>query len=160
MKVFDASSLIHAWDNYPFEQFPPFWDWLTNQVDAEEIVVPRVALTEVSQISPECHRWLTGNQLQIIEVSNETANEANRIKRLIGIVNDNYHPKGVDENDIIIISTAKILDVELVSDEGRQADVPKEQIKRKIPSVCDIETVDVLCMNFVSFFKGSGQVFR
>ena len=53
MKVFDASSLIHAWDNYPFEQFPPFWDWLTNQIDAQEIVIPREALTEVSQILPE-----------------------------------------------------------------------------------------------------------
>ncbi len=114
MKVFDASSLIHAWNNYPFEQFPPFWDWLTNQIDAQEIVIPREALTEVSQISPECHGWLTRNKLQIIEVSNDIANEASRIKRLIGVVNDNYHPKGVDENDIIIISTAKILGVGLV----------------------------------------------
>ena len=109
MKVFDASSLIHAWNNYPFEQFPPFWDWLTNQIDAREILIPREVLTEVSQISPECHGWLTGNKLQIIEVSNDIANEASRIKRLIGVVNDNYHPKGIDENDIIIISTEKIL---------------------------------------------------
>ena len=160
MKVFDASSLIHAWNNYPFEQFPPFWDWLTNQIDAQEIVIPREALTEVSQISPEYHGWLTGNELQIIEVSNDIANEASRIKRLIGVVNDNYHPKGVDENDIIIISTAKILGVGLVSDESRQADIPKEPRKRKIPSVCGIATIDVRCMNLVSFFKDSGQIFR
>ena len=53
MKVFDASSIIHAWDDYPFEQFPPLWDWMSEQIDAGEIVIPRVALDEVAQISPD-----------------------------------------------------------------------------------------------------------
>jgi len=160
MTVFDASSIIYAWDNYPIGQFPPLWDWLADQVDTGEIVVPRVALTEVAGISPDCHAWLTGNQLQVIEVSNDIANEASRIKTTIGVVNDNYHPKGVGENDILIVATAMELDVDLVSDEGRQNKVPQEPRKRKIPSVCDIQSVGVHCINFVDYLKGSGQVFR
>lgn len=160
MKVFDASSIIYAWDNYPFEQFPPLWDWLGEQIDAGEIVVPRVALTEVAQISPDCHDWLTGRQLQVIEVSNDIANEASRIKALIGVVNDNYHAKGVGENDILIIATTMDLEADLVSDEGRQNKVPQEPRKRRIPSVCDIQSVDVNCVNFIDYLKGSGQVFR
>ena len=85
--------------------------------------------------------------------------EANRIKTIIGVANDNYHPKGVGENDILIIATAKIEEIDLVSDEGRQAQVPLELQKRKIPSVCDIDTVDVTCNNFVEYFKDSGRVF-
>ena len=160
MKAFDASSIIYAWDNYPFEQFPPLWDWLADQIDAGEIVVPRVALTEISQISPDCHGWLTGNQLRVIEVSNDIAAEATRIKALVGVVDDNYHAKGADENDILIIATAKDLEIDLVSNEGRQNKVPDEPRKRKIPSVCDIQSVDVNCVDFVEFLKASGQVFR
>lgn len=160
MRVFDTSSIIHGWDNYPVKQFPPLWDWLSDQIDKEEIVVPKVALIEVSHISPDCHKWLTANQLHVVDVSNDIANEATRIKHLLGVFNDNYHPKGVDESDIIIIATAKILDVELVSDEGRQAKRPDVPHKRKIPSVCDIKTVDVDCIDFVEYFKGSDQVFK
>lgn len=160
MKVFDASSIIYAWDNYPFAQFPPLWDWMSEQIDAGEIIVPRVALDEVAQISPNCHRWLVSNDLSVIEVSNDIAIEANRIKTAIGVINDDYHPKGVGENDILIIATARIEGIDLVSDEGRQAQVPVEPRKRKIPSVCDMDTIDVTCNNFVEYFKEAGRVFR
>ena len=32
MQVFDASSMIHAWDNYPEPQFPGLWSWLAFQL--------------------------------------------------------------------------------------------------------------------------------
>jgi len=32
MSLFDASSIIYAWDNYPPELFPPLWDWLEEEL--------------------------------------------------------------------------------------------------------------------------------
>jgi hypothetical protein len=43
MRVFDASSMIYAWDNYPERQFPGLWDWMAKQVEEENIVLPSVA---------------------------------------------------------------------------------------------------------------------
>lgn len=160
MKAFDTSSIIYAWDNYPFEQFPPLWDWLGEQINSGEIVISCVALAEITQISPDCHEWLKGHALQVIDVSDDIAAEAIRIKTLVGIVDDNYHPKGVGENDILIVATAKQLEIALVSNEGRQIKIPNESRKRKIPSVCDLQAVGVSCVDFVEYLKGSGQIFR
>ncbi len=119
MQIFDASSIIYAWDNYPLAQFPPLWDWLSSRVEEKTILMSRVASVEVAHKSPDCHGWLRDNGLKLLEVTNEIVQEAMRIKRLLRIVNDSYHPKGVDENDLLIIATARIHCLELVSDESR-----------------------------------------
>lgn len=31
MLAFDASSIIHGWDNYPIEQFPGLWAWMGDE---------------------------------------------------------------------------------------------------------------------------------
>lgn len=33
MQVFDASSMIYAWDNYPEGQFPGLWKWVETGVE-------------------------------------------------------------------------------------------------------------------------------
>lgn len=53
MQVFDASSMIYAWDNYPVRQFPGLWQWIASQIKVEALVMPSVAFDEVAHKTPE-----------------------------------------------------------------------------------------------------------
>ena len=160
MRVFDASSMIYAWDNYPIGQFPPLWEWMASQVKAKELVLPSVAFEEVQNKTPDCGEWLKDNNLEQLAISNAILQDAKRIKELLGIVSDKYHPNGVGENDILIIATARLHGAELVSDENRQTNLPQVSSRRKIPAVCVMESVSVVCINFIDYIKASGEVFR
>jgi hypothetical protein len=160
MQVFDASSMIYAWDNYPILQFPGLWEWMSVQIKTNRIAMPSVAFEEVENKTPDCADWLKDNNIERVDINNAVLNEAMRIKKLVGIVDDKYHPKGVGENDLLIIATARAYKAELISDEERQAIHPKEPTKRKIPAVSSLKDVSVPCINFLEFIKQSGEIFR
>lgn len=159
MRVFDASSMIYAWDNYPLQQFPGLWEWVADQIEQGELAIPSVALDEVAHKAPECAEWLKACDIEVLDISNAILQDAMRIKNLLGIVGDKYHPKGVDENDLLIIATAAARDADLVSDESKQK-LPDLPAKRKIPAVCAMAEVGVTCINFIEYIKLSGAVFR
>jgi hypothetical protein len=58
MQVFDASSIIYAWDNYPLQQFPGLWEWVAERINETTIMMPSIALGEVQVNSPDCWQWL------------------------------------------------------------------------------------------------------
>lgn len=86
--------MIYAWDNYPLQQFPGLWDWMTDQIEQGELVMPSVALDEVAHKAPECAEWLKDRDLDVLEITNAILQDAMRIKGLLGIIGDKYHPKG------------------------------------------------------------------
>jgi len=159
MHVFDASSIIHAWDNYPIGNFPPLWQWLAEQIEAGEFAIPEVALEEVAKKAPECGDWLKDHEITVLPLTNAVLQQAVAIKHLLGIVEDEYHAKGVGENDIFIIATAKVAGTTLISDEGRQFRLPDVMSKCKIPAVCDLDEVSIECIPFIELIKGSGAIF-
>lgn len=160
MLAFDASSIIHAWDNYPEKQFPPLWNWISENIESGEFVMAQVAFEEVKKKAPDCATFLKNAELTQIKINNAIAQEAVRIKARLGIVGDDYHSDGVGENDILIIATAKIRNMELVSEEGRQAKQPRENRRLKIPRVCALPDVGVKCINFIDLIRRSNQVFQ
>ena len=121
--------------------------------------MPTVAFDEVDNKIPECSAWLRENHIEQFPVTNAIIQQALLIKHLLGIVGDNYHSKGVGENDIFIIATESVNDLGLVSDEGRQQKLPDIASKRKIPAVCTMVEVGVPCLNFIEFIKRSKVVF-
>lgn len=159
MPAFDASSMIYAWDNYPVRQFPGLWEWMAIQIEEKRLVMPSVAFEEVENKTPDCGEWLKDKDLERLEISNAIVQSAMHIKGLLGIVDDNYHPKGVGENDIFIITTAYVHKMELVSNEGRQ-NLQVKPDKRKIPAVCDMDEVSVICINFIEYIKRTDEIFR
>ena len=160
MQAFDASSMVYAWDNYPIRQFPGLWEWISEQIAKRILVIPDVALEEVSKEAPECGQWLKESSIKLLDVNNAIVQDAMRIKGLLGIVGDRYHPKGVGENDILIIAASRAHGAELISDEGKQNQLPDKMAKRKIPAVCDMAEVSVPCINFVEYIKRSDAIFR
>ena len=159
MQVFDASSMIYAWDNYPILQFPGLWQWMAIQIKEKKLVMPSVAYEEVANKAPDCGEWLKENGIKQLAITNAIVQDAMRIKKLIGIESDNYHSKGVGENDIFIIATAHIHGVDLISNEAKQK-LPYILAKSKIPAVCAMDNVAVHCINFIEFIKSSGEIFR
>lgn len=159
MRVFDASSMIYAWDNYPIRQFPPVWKWMAALVEQKHLVMPSLAFDEVAHKVPECGEWLNDHSLEHLAITNAIAQDAMRIKKLLGIVGDSYHPKGVGENDIFIIATAGLMGETLVSDEKRQTQPPDIPAKRRIPAVCAMTEVSVDCINFIEYLKDSNVIF-
>ena len=159
MQVFDASSMIYAWDNYPVRQFPGLWKWMVVQIQEKKLVMPSVAFEEVENKSPDCAEWLRDNDLEQLGMSNLILRDAKHIKGLLGIEDDRYHAKGVGENDLFIIATAHFHKAELVTDEERQPTLPKVSAKRKIPAVCGMKEVAVPCINFIEYIKWSDEIF-
>lgn len=158
MQVFDSSSALHAWDNYPIEQFPPLWAWLAQCVALGELSISGVALEEVRHKSPECAAWLKTQQIRVLPMTQTILMDALRIKALLQIEEELYG-SGVGENDLFIIATARAHDAELLTDEARQPDLPKQLRKYKIPTVCALPEVRVSCLNFVEYFRRSRAVF-
>ncbi len=159
MRILDASSILHAWDNYPLVQFPMLWKWLEKQIGQKRLSIASVAFEEVKRKSPECAEWLVEMEVARVAVRNEILAAALQIQKLLGIRDDQYHSDGVDENDVLIIATAKVEGFELVSNESRQLKSPKSNNRLKIPAVCNIPSVGVQCIDFVELIKQSGEVF-
>lgn len=159
MPAIDASSMIHAWDTYPITHFPKLWSWLSEEVGAQALYLPNAAFAEVGHKVPDCCTWLNDCKCNVEKESNQILQAALNIKQLLGIQNDQYHSDGVDENDILIIATAKVNGHALISNENRQAKLPTNLKRYKIPTVCGYASVGVVCNNFIEYLKASGKVF-
>lgn len=159
MQIFDASSMIYAWDNYPLGQFPKVWNWIAKEISKNRFCISAIAFDEVNQKTSGCGKWLRESEIQRVAVTNEILQESLRIKDHLGIKNDQFHSSGVGENDILIISTAKIEGIDLICDERRQPIKPKLIAKYRMPAVCSLATVMVECHNFLEVLKMSDETF-
>ncbi len=157
---FDASGIIHAWDNYPIVNFPPFWDWIAEKIKNGDFAICDVAFDEVNHKTPDCSDWLKNKGIRKIGLTDNVLVTASAIKNSLGIIADGYHPRGVDENDLIIIANAFVESDMLLTEESRQPALPTPMSRYKIPAVCGLPTVSVTCQNVVELIRSSGAVFK
>ncbi|MNO70549.1 hypothetical protein D3C76_614370 [compost metagenome] len=158
MWAFDASSMIYAWDNYPEKHFPRLWEWIGIQIASGIITMPLVAFEETSSKSPDCGKWLKDANLSILHPTTSILKCAAKLKSLLGIEGDRYGV-GVGENDLIIIATAEINGLPLVSNEAVQMSLPKALSKYKIPAVCSLKIPPTTVIDFLAYIKQSGAKF-
>lgn len=160
MRTFDASSILHAWDNYPIGVFPPVWDWLANEIGNSALVISDTALEEVGHRNEACRDWIRDAPIKRIDTDQDVLLAAEQFKQELGIKGDNYHPKGVDENDLLIIASAYCHGYELISNEAVQNKLPAKRWRYKIPAVCQMASVAVPCKSFIGFVVESGVIFE
>lgn len=158
MYSFDASSMIHAWDNYPPNNphFNSLWGWIAEQIEDREFSISKKALEEVSHKIPECGIWLNEQHIQVFELTPSALLTAQCIKTLLGIEEENY-TKGVGENDLYIIAIAKETNTILISEESRQKKLPPLKSNYKIPAVCVMNEVSVQCISFIKLLKDNND---
>ena len=154
MYNFDASSIIHAWDNYPpkNQHFDALWEWIAEEIIKKKFCISKIALDEVGHKIPECGVWLRDNGIKIYPLTPSILSRASQIKALLGIKEEQYG-KGVGENDLFIIATSKEIGAILVSEESRQNILPSVKSSYKIPAVCGLTAVNVDCICFVDLLK-------
>jgi hypothetical protein len=154
MYSFDASSMIHAWDNYPpeNEHFESLWEWFASNIQNKEFVISKKAFEEVNHKIPECGEWLQNNNVKVYSLTPKSLLIAKNIKTSLGIIEEKY-TKGVGENDLFIIAIAQESKAILVSEEGQQSVLPALKSNHKIPAVCGMEEVGVDCCNFLRLLK-------
>jgi len=158
---FDASSIVDLWVNYPINNphFKSVWEWFERHVNDHDFVISDVALNEVKQEIlyenlikdiPESKLFIEIlKNISTIQKSSSDLITVGSIKKIINIEEDNYHSKGVGENDLLIISIAKRSNTILVTNEGRQSDIQNIKVKGKykIPVVCNLKEVKVSNIN-------------
>jgi predicted nucleic acid-binding protein len=157
MQVFDTSSIVYAWDNYPIDQFPSLWEWLAVQINTGEIAFSEVALEELITVSPDCDEWITGIGPRSLPVTDAVVQFSILIKDTLQI--GEKWGGGVGENDLFIIATACIANVPVVTNENTQPQLPKLLANFKMPAVCALAGVRVPCCDFLAYIKASGAVF-
>jgi len=158
MQVFDASTALYAWDNYPIEQFPSLWEWLGGEIHEGRLTIAQVAFEEVAHKAPDCATWLRDRGILVHPMTQAILDAALAFKNLLDIQGDAYGG-GVGVNDLFIIATAHGSGAELVTEERRQPDLPAVRRNFKIPAVCNLPEVQVANLNFVEYFKRSGVRF-
>ena len=154
MYSFDASSMIHAWDNYPPSNphFVSLWEWIAEQIKNKAFSISKKALEEVIHKIPECGQWLNEHNIQVFALSPSALLIALGIKTSLGIEEENY-TRGVGENDLFIIAIAKETNTTLISEESKQNKLPQLKSNYKIPAVCALPDVAVQCVSFVELLK-------
>ena len=87
MYSFDASSMIHAWNDYPPENplFGALWDWIAEEISNEEFCISEIALDEVGHKIPECEARLRDKDIKIYPLTPSILSKASQIKALLGI---------------------------------------------------------------------------
>lgn len=154
MYSFDASSMVHAWDNYPPENphFDSLWEWFSKQIDKKSFGISSKALEEINHKIPECGKWLKSKNIEVYPLTATSLSTAQEIKTLLDISEEGY-TKGVGENDLLIISIAKENKTTLVSEESRQNNLPALKSNYKIPAVCNLPEVSIRCVSFLDLLK-------
>jgi hypothetical protein len=157
----DANIFITAWDSsYPISVFPTLWGQLARFKD--NIVIIKPVYDEINPISPADRKldlskkrekyplrmWLEDNQFTETLIDDMVENLSLKLELEYEI--DDIS-KGASQNDITLITYAKINNKTVVTLEAIQPEKPKYKKNYKIPLICKEQ--NVICINFIKMLS-------
>ncbi len=157
----DANIFMTAWYiTYPKDVFSEVWNDLAKVRDQLIIISPIFDEIEpyasTDKIKPRneledkypLRLWLERNNFNSVDIETSIKDEAIDLERKYEIED---RGKGVNKNDILLITYARKNKYCVVTFESKQLQPPTEKKNYKIPLVCEIEKVD--CMSFVEMLR-------
>lgn len=154
----DSSVFITAWyKQYPPRIFKPLWDLIAQH--NEKLVLLKPIFDEIEPMTSDDRKrplklkqerfalrlWLETNRFPVMEVSHDMNCESLRLEKEYQIRN---FGKGANQNDVMLIACAKLLDMTVVTFEEVQTTLPAEKRRYKIPAICNEQ--NVRCIDFVT----------
>lgn len=109
---------------------------MEQNIKNKNFVFPQPTIEELKKKQKDFFDYLKKNNAVEIPLNEAILKEGLQIKNSLEITSNNYHKKGVGENDILIIATAKLNNHILITEEGYQKNSPQQKRKFKIPLVC------------------------
>lgn len=134
--LMDASSAIHGWDEYPVTVFPDLWAWVRMRIEGQDILIVKDNLTEIKRNNPECHAWFKEANIEVVIPDNAIAQTARLLADQLGIANDNWR-SGVNYEDLLLLAAACVRRCDVITNEARQPNPPRNLANYKIPAVGD-----------------------
>ena len=134
--LMDASSALHGWHEYPIAVFPAFWEWMAAMIADNNVAVVRENLAEIKHGDPECHAWFKNARIAILSPDDAILHTAKSLADRLGIMDDGYHKRGVDYNDLLLVAAASVWRCDVITNESPQPRLPSNRARYKIPAVC------------------------
>lgn len=160
--ILDASTLIDIWLRFPRELkvFDSLWEQIESLVLTKKILVTKRNFEEVKHKSEDAFKFFKSLGIDVLTPNQQILLTSSDIQKQLGITDaeiKNNLRDGVDEGDLMCIATAKCNSMVLVTEEKRQPTYSgnKEPSlkKYKIPKVCGMPSVKVICINFLEFLE-------
>ena len=149
----DTSALIQSWHNrYPKENFPGFWNKLSELVGSGTLVATEEVKIELDRKADELLKWAEQQNGFFVQIDDDIQHEVRRIlqnhKKLLDT------RKGRSGADPFVIALAKLRGLTVVTEEGPSRNPIK---KPNIPDVC--KDLAVKCIRVVDLIKEQGWRF-
>ncbi len=111
MYSFDASSMIHVWDNYPPSNlnFNSLWTWIAEQIENKDFSISKKALEEVGHKVPECGQWLREHNIQEFALTSLALKTAQSIKISLNIEEEVFGKKALERMIYLLLPLLKKL---------------------------------------------------
>jgi hypothetical protein len=148
--VFDTSAYINGWyDHYKPPGFTRVWEFVTEQIAENSIVLPRAVYRELRAKDDGLSAWILASRAAVADPSEKIQLSAGKIRE--------EFPRDVTRNvaDPFVLAEARARSCAVVTYEGRAHDgQPTKNWAKRMPGICN--RLDIECISMADALNSLG----